>query len=66
MGRAHEERLIAHINELARDYGRYGYRQIAALLSGAGWQVNHKRVERMWRREGLKAPANNGRRAGCG
>ncbi len=36
--------------------GRYGYRRIAALLRAAGWQVNDKRVERLWRREGLKVP----------
>ena len=43
--------------ELARQYGRYGYRRIATLLRDAGWQVNDKRVERLWRREGLKVPA---------
>ncbi len=42
--------------ELARRYGRYGYRRIAALLRQAGWRVNRKRVERIWRREGLKVP----------
>jgi putative transposase len=42
--------------ELAREYGRYGYRRIAALLRDAGWTVNDKRVERLWRREGLKVP----------
>ena len=42
--------------ELARHYGRYGYRRIAALLRDTGWQVNDKRVERLWRREGLKVP----------
>ena len=40
--------------ELTRQYGRYGYRRIAALLREAGWEVNDKRVERLWRREGLK------------
>ena len=43
--------------ELARRYGCYGYRRFAALLRDAGWQVNHKRVERPWRREGLKVPS---------
>ena len=43
--------------ELARQYGRYGYRRIAALLRDAGWQVSDGRVERLWRREGLKVPA---------
>ena len=42
--------------ELTRQYGRYGYRRIAALLRDAGWQINDKRVERLWRREGLKVP----------
>ncbi|SFA39739.1 Transposase InsO and inactivated derivatives [Paracoccus halophilus] len=42
--------------ELARQYGRYGYRRIAALLRDAGWRVNDKRVERLWRRGGLKVP----------
>ena len=42
--------------ELTRQYGRYGYRRIAALLRDAGWQVNDKRVERLWKREGLKVP----------
>ncbi len=37
--------------ELARQYGRYGYRGIAALLRDAGWLASDKRVERLWRRE---------------
>jgi len=59
-GQADEERLTADIIELARQYGRYGYRKIAALLRRAGWLVNHKRVERIWRREGLKPPLSRG------
>ena len=42
--------------ELTQQYGRYGYRRIAVLLREAGWHVNDKRVERLWRREGLKVP----------
>jgi transposase InsO family protein/transposase-like protein len=57
-GRDDEERLTADIIALARQYGRYGYRKIAELLrSRAGWVVNDKRVERIWRREGLKVPS---------
>ena len=41
---------------LASEYGRYGYRRITALLQGAGWQVGKDRVQRIWRREGLKVP----------
>ncbi|MEO1495463.1 MAG: IS3 family transposase [Pseudomonadota bacterium] len=55
-GRADEKRLVADMIELTRQYGRYGYRRIAALLREAGWQINDKRVERLWRREGLKVP----------
>jgi putative transposase len=59
-----EERLTADIVELARQYGRYGYRKIAALLrTTAGWVVNDKRVERIWRREGLKVPAKQPKRS---
>jgi transposase InsO family protein len=57
-----EAALVADMIELARQYGRYGYRRIAALLRSAGWMVNKKRVERLWRREGLKVPARQPRR----
>ena len=57
-GRDDEERLTADIIALARQYGRYGYRKIAELLrSTTGWVVNDKRVERIWRLEGLKVPS---------
>ncbi len=57
-GREDEKRLTAGHDRPARQYGRYGYRKIAELLrTGAGWVVNDKRVERIWRREGLKGPA---------
>src|SRR4029077_12313403 len=55
-GREAEKRLTADIIELARQYGRYGYRKVAELLRQAGWTINDKRVERIWRREGLKVP----------
>ena len=56
-------RLTEDIITLARHYGRYGYRKIAELLRReAGWLVNDKRVERIWRREELKVPANQPKR----
>ena len=61
-GREDEARLVADMIELARQYGRYGYRRIAALLRDAGWQINDKRVERLWRLEGLKVPSRQPRR----
>lgn len=48
--------------ELARYYGRYGYRRIAALLRDAGWSVSDGRIERLWRREGLKVPMKQPKR----
>jgi putative transposase len=57
-----EEPLSAAIVSLASRYGRYGYRRVTALLQHAGWEVNHKRVERIWRREGLKVPQKQPKR----
>ena len=54
--------LSEAIVELAREFGRYGYRRITALLQHRGWRVNHKRVERIWRREGLKVPSKQPKR----
>ena len=61
-GRDDEAALTADLIALARRYGRYGYRKIGALLKAAGWLVNDKRVERIWRREGLKVPAKQPKR----
>lgn len=60
--REDEEALIERIVQLATQYGRYGYRRITAMLWQEGWQVNHKRVERIWRREGLKVPQKQPKR----
>jgi putative transposase len=57
-----EAALTADIVELARQYGRYGYRRVTALLRVSGWSVNHKRVERIWRQEGLKVPSKQPKR----
>ncbi|WP_369796851.1 IS3 family transposase [Belnapia sp. F-4-1] len=57
-----EAALRKSIVDLARQYGRYGYRRIAALLRAEGWRCNHKRVERIWRAEGLKVPARQPKR----
>jgi putative transposase len=62
-GRDDEEQLTADVIELARRFGRYGYRKVAELLrSTAGWVINDKRVERIWRREGLKVPKRQPKR----
>jgi putative transposase len=54
--REDEDALTQAIVQLASQYGRYGYRRITALLRRAGWRVGKDRVERIWRREGLKVP----------
>jgi len=57
-----EDALTEAIVGLASRFGRYGYRRITWLLQMAGWQVNAKRVQRIWRREGLKVPSRQPRR----
>lgn len=57
-----EQRLVKRVTELAEEYGRYGCRRITALLHLEGWRVNHKRVERIWRQEGLKVPKKQPKR----
>lgn len=58
-----EKILTENITRLACKYGRYGYRRITAMLVSQGFRVNHKRVERIWSREGLKVPSRQPRRA---
>jgi putative transposase len=60
--REDEEPLTGRIIELAAVYGRYGTPRITAMLHSEGWHVNHKRVERIWREEGLKVPQKQPKR----
>ena len=57
-----EAALTEAIVGLAAEYGRYGYRRITAMLRADGWRVNAKRVQRIWRREGLKVPKKQPKR----
>lgn len=57
-----EHRLVEETVALATQYGRYGYRRVTSLLRRSGWRVNHKRVERIWRQEGLKVPKRQPKR----
>jgi putative transposase len=63
MGRAEEDALTQAIIALASEYGRYGYRRITVKLQEAGWQVGTDRVQRIWRREGLRVPQKQRPRA---
>lgn len=60
--RDNEEQLRQEVVKLAGQFGRYGYRRVTGLLHNAGWRVNHKRVERIWRQEGLKVPKKQPKR----
>ena len=57
-----DDSLRLALVRLAKQYGRYGYRKIAELLRIEGWQVNHKKVERLWREEGLQIPQRHRKR----
>jgi len=61
--RTEEDALTRNIITLASEYGRYGYRRITALLQARGWPVGKDRVQRIWRREGLKVPQKQRARA---
>lgn len=60
--RADEDEITTKIIELACEYGRYGYRRITAMLRLQGYIINHKRVERIWREQGLKVPKKQPKR----
>ncbi len=51
-----EARLVQRMHRLAGEHPKWGYRMIHGLLVAEGWPVNKKRVERLWRREGLQVP----------
>ena len=58
-----EELIRSKVIELSSQYGRYGYRRVTALLRNQGWIINHKRIERIWREEGLKVPQKQPKRS---
>ena len=60
--RADEAALRSDVVRLASRFGRYGYRRVTDMLRIEGWGVNHKRVERIWRQEGLKVPQRQPKR----
>lgn len=45
--------LKIRLRDLAASRVRYGYRRLHVLLQREGWQINHKRVYRIYRQEGL-------------
>ncbi len=61
-----EPSLIKRILELVAEFPRFGYRRITRLLRSEGWQVNAKRIYRLWRQEGLKVPRKTKKRTRLG
>jgi putative transposase len=60
----YELRLVARMNELAAAHPRWGYRRVWSLLRAEGWQVNRKRIERLWRLEGHRVPPRRSQASG--
>jgi len=54
---APEEQLRRRLREISSASPRYGYRRAWGLLRMEGWMVNRKRVQRLWRDEGLRVPS---------
>ena len=59
-----EEKLVVRMTELADEHPKWGYRMICGLLVAEGWPVNKKRIERLWRREGLQVPPMKAKTSG--
>ena len=58
--------LADELGRLARRHPRYGYRRMCALLRHRGWNVNPKRVARVWREAGLRVPQRQRKRRQLG
>ncbi|MEC8554288.1 MAG: IS3 family transposase [Planctomycetota bacterium] len=57
-----EPSSIKRVLELVAEFPRFGYRRITLLLRSKGWQVNVKRIDRLWRQQGLKVPQKTTKR----
>ena len=57
-----EDEVRSEIIDLACNYGRVGYRMVTSMMRNNGRRINHKRVERIWREEGLKQPQKQTRK----
>ena len=58
--------LRARLREISKDRPRWGYRRAHAMLGEEGWEVNRKRVQRIWREEGLRVPQRRRKRRRLG
>jgi len=58
--------LRGQLREIAADKPRWGYRRAHGHLRSNGWPVNRKRVQRLWREEGLRVPQKTRKRRRTG
>jgi putative transposase len=58
--------LRAVLRQLSRAHPRWGYRRAHAQLRQAGWSINRKAVQRLWREEGLRVPTKRRKRQRLG
>ena len=63
MNREFQQKLRDRVVSIASEYGRYGYRQVTGMLNMEGWDVGKDRVFSIWRKEGLKVPQKQPKRA---
>ena len=61
-----DDPLRARLRKLSRDHPRLGYRLAWASVRGEGWEVNRKKIQRLWREEGLRVPAKRRKRQRLG
>lgn len=59
-----EQRLVKAMQKVADEHPRWGYRRVHAVLKSQGWEVNLKRVERLWRLHQLKVPPRRSKASG--
>jgi putative transposase len=59
-----EAKLVDRMHQLSAEHPKWGYRMIHGLLVAEGWPVNKKRIERLWRREGLQVPPRKSKSSG--
>ena len=61
-----DDALRARLRDLSREHPRWGYRRAWATLRSEGWAVNRKKVQRLWRAEGLRVPVKRRKRQRLG
>jgi len=54
--------LRAWLRDWAKDHPRRVFRNAYADARGEGWAVNHKKIQRLWREEGLRVPQRRRRK----